>query len=104
MKKSTLEKIYVVLQEFMCKINDSESPIKVVIHSKNDYTETYAIICSFILCHIFCLSLLFIFIESAKKQNLLNEKQIARHLITLKLYVMKINHLVRQNYIISNFI
>lgn len=39
LKKSTLEKIYVVLQEFMCKISDSESTIQEVIQSKNDLTK-----------------------------------------------------------------
>lgn len=39
-KKSTLEKIYVVLQEFMCKINDSESTIQEEIQSENNSTKT----------------------------------------------------------------
>lgn len=42
LKKSALEKILRVLQEFMCKINDS-SPIKEVIHYENDVTKVYAI-------------------------------------------------------------
>ncbi|XP_060851004.1 zinc finger protein 708-like isoform X2 [Rhopalosiphum padi] len=40
LKKSTLEKIFVVLQEFMCKINDSESTIQEVIQSENEFNKT----------------------------------------------------------------
>ncbi|XP_060876539.1 oocyte zinc finger protein XlCOF26-like isoform X2 [Metopolophium dirhodum] len=40
LKKSTLEKIYEVLQEFMCKINDSETNIQEVIQSENNLTKT----------------------------------------------------------------
>jgi len=81
----------------MCKINDSETNIQEVIQSENDLTKTYASI--FIMnYHVFYLpSLFFIyFLETSKKQNLIKEKQIARRLITLKRYVVKINHLVRQ--------
>jgi len=45
---------------------------------------------------LFTLVNYYLFLESAKKLNLLKKNQIARRLITLKLYVVKINHLVRQ--------
>lgn len=42
LKKSALEKILGVLQEFMRKINDS-APVKDMIHYESDVTKMYAI-------------------------------------------------------------
>lgn len=49
MKKSTLEKILIILQEFICKINDVSGTTNEVICCDNDISKTYSNFISIII-------------------------------------------------------